>query len=218
MPDSHESRRPEPACEVDVASMTMQTVRKTPDEKTDEPRRLFATFFMSLDGVVEDPAWSFPYWNDEIAAFKKEETDRADALLLGRVTYEQFAQAWPESQDEGAAYFNPVRKYVVSTTRTEDIWENATFIADDVRSEIEKLKAERGGDLAVHGSITLARWLLSERLLDELRLLVYPVVLGEGRRLFDETTAAKFELVEGRPLDKGVTALVYRPVVKNPGR
>lgn len=192
--------------------MTQQTNRKETSRKKERPRRLFATFFMTLDGVVEDPAWSFPYWNDEIAAFKGAETERTGALLLGRTTYEQFAQAWPESEDEGAEFFNSVRKYVVSTTRTEDIWQNATFIADDVRSEIEKLKADDGGDLAVHGSITLARWLISEGLVDELRLLVYPVAVGQGRQLFDESTAAKFELVESKALDKGVMALVYRPV------
>ena len=168
---------------------------------------------MTLDGVVENPAWSMPYWNDEIRDFKAAETDRTDALLLGRTTYEQFAQAWPESKDEGADFFNSVRKYVVSTTRTEDIWENASFIADDVKREIQELKTKGDGDLAVHGSITLTRWLISQGLLDELRLLVYPVVIGKGTRLFDETTGAKFRLTEAKPLSNGVVALVYEPTV-----
>jgi dihydrofolate reductase len=174
-------------------------------------RHLFATYFMTLDGVVEDPSWSGPFWNDEIAAFKEEETNRTDALLLGRVTYEAFAQAWPTSPDEGAEFFNSVKKYVVSTTQTEDIWENATFIADDVREAIINLKEEDGDDLAVHGSISLTKWLLKEGLLDELRLLVYPIVRGSGRRLFDDGTQTEFVLENSDATNNGVLALVYRP-------
>lgn len=174
-------------------------------------RTLFATFYMTLDGVVEDPSWSAPFWNDEIEAFKQEETDRSDALLLGRVTYEQFAQAWPTSPDPGAEFFNSVRKYVVSTTRTEDIWENATFIGDDVRRRILDLKKDGGGDLAVHGSISLTKWLLEEGLIDELRLLVFPVVQGSGRRLFDDVSQTQFVLERSDTTNNGVLALVYRP-------
>ena len=174
-------------------------------------RTLFATCFMTLDGVAENPSWSAPFWNDEIEAFKQEETDRTDALLLGRVTYEQFAQAWPTSPDPGAEFFNPVKKYVVSTTRTEDIWENATFIGDDVREAIVDLKEDGGGDLAVHGSISLTKWLLEEGLIDELRLLVYPVVQGSGRRLFADVSQAEFVLESSDATSNGVLALVYRP-------
>jgi dihydrofolate reductase len=174
-------------------------------------RRLLVTEFVSLDGVAEDPRWTFPYWNDAIAAFKQEETDRCDALLLGRVTYEQFAQAWPHRKDDpGAAYFNGVRKHVVSTTRTEDIWQNATFLPGDLRKAIGALKAAPGRDIAVHGSITLARTLLREGLVDELRLLVYPLVLGKGRRLFDGPLPGNFQLIRAEALEKGVVALVYR--------
>lgn len=173
-------------------------------------RRLLVTEFVSLDGVAEDPAWTFPYWNPTIAAFKQEETDRCDALLLGRTTYEQFAQAWPKAQDEGAAYFNGVRKHVVSATRTEDVWQNATFLAGDLRKGVEALKASQGKDIAVHGSITLARWLLREDLVDELRLLVYPLVLGQGRRLFDGPVPGRLHLARAEALDQGVVALVYR--------
>ena len=176
-----------------------------------QSRNLFATHFVTLDGVVENPSWSAPFWNDEIEAFKREETDRTDALLLGRVTYEQFAQAWPTSPDPGAEFFNSVKKYVVSTTRTEDIWENATFIGDDVREDIIDLKDEGGGDLAVHGSITLTRWLLKERLIDEIRLLIYPVLEGSGRRLFDDVSQSEFVLESSDSTSNGVLALVYRP-------
>jgi dihydrofolate reductase len=174
-------------------------------------RRLVATEFMTLDGVVENPAWSFPYWNDEIRAFKEEETKRTGALLLGRKTYEQFAQVWPTSKDEGAPFFNNVCKYVVSTTRTKDIWQNATFIGSNVKKAVESLKAEGEGDLTVHGSITLVRWLLAEGLVDELRLLVYPVAIGKGTRLFDGSVEANLELVSSRATSNGVLALVYRP-------
>jgi dihydrofolate reductase len=189
-------------------SMTRKTMAKT----TAQPRRLTATFFMTLDGVVENPGWSLRYWNDEIRAFKVEETDRTDALLLGRKTYEQFAKAWPGSTDEGAPFFNSVRKYVVSTKLTKDIWQNATFIATDVKNAIQRLKDEGGRDLTVHGSITLARWLIAEGLVDELRLLVYPVIVGKGRRLFEgDGLAAEFELTSSHATSNGVLALVYRP-------
>lgn len=174
-------------------------------------RTLFATHFVTLDGVVENPSWSAPFWNDEIEAFKQEETDRTDALLLGRVTYEQFAQAWPTSPDPGAEFFNSVKKYVVSTTRTEDIWENATFIGDDVREHIIDLKDDGGGDLAVHGSITLTQWLLREEIIDEIRLLVYPVLEGSGRRLFDDVSQTEFVLESSDTTSNGVLALVYQP-------
>jgi len=174
-------------------------------------RTLFATHFMTLDGVAENPSWSGPFWNDEIETFKQEETDRTNALLLGRVTYEEFAQAWPTSPDPGAEFFNSVKKYVVSTSRTEDIWENSTFIGDDIRETILDLKEEGGGDLAVHGSISLTKWLLKEGLIDELRLLVYPVMQGKGGRLFDDVAQAEFVLESSDATSNGVLALVYRP-------
>lgn len=175
-------------------------------------RKVIVTEFMTLDGVVENPMWSFPYWNEETAAFKAEETNQGQHMLLGRVTYEQFAQAWPKSKDEGAAYFNPARKHVVSSTRTQDIWQNATFIRGDLRKEIQRLRSENGPDLVVHGSITLARWLLKEGLADELRLLVYPIVGENGRRLFEGgVPPGKFELKSSEATSKGVLKLVYRP-------
>ena len=191
--------------------MTTSMTRTANANAAGQPRRLTATLFMTLDGVVENPAWSFPYWNDEIRAFKAEETERTAALLLGRVTYEQFAQVWPTSKDEGAPFFNSVRKYVVSTTRTKDIWQNATFISTDVKNTIQKLKAEGGDDLVVHGSITLTRWLLAHGLVDELRLLVYPLVVGKGTRLFTDGLAAELDLASSRATSNGVLALVYRP-------
>src|SRR5688572_19155356 len=142
-------------------------------------RKLVVTEFMSLDGVMEEPAWTFPYWNEEIANFKGEETSAGDALLLGRVTYQGFAAAWPESKDEGADYFNSVRKYVVSTTLDKAEWNNSTLIKDNIVEEITKLKQQDGKDIVVHGSGRLVQTLMAHDLVDSYRLLVYPVVLGK---------------------------------------
>ncbi|HEY0603506.1 MAG TPA: dihydrofolate reductase family protein [Herpetosiphonaceae bacterium] len=174
-------------------------------------RNLVVTEFISLDGVIENPGWTFPYWNDEIAAFKGEETNASDALLLGRVTYQGFAAAWPQSQDEGAAYFNNVRKYVVSTTLDSAEWNNSTLIKDNVEEEIARLKQQDGKDITVHGSAVLAQWLLQHNLVDRLHLLVYPVVLGEGQRLFQEGIPATLKLLETRSFSSGVVALIYEP-------
>ncbi|MCC7209997.1 MAG: dihydrofolate reductase [Anaerolineae bacterium] len=174
-------------------------------------RKLVVTEFLSLDGVMENPAWTFPYWNDEIAAFKGEESNASDALLLGRVTYEGFAAAWPNSKDEGADYFNNVRKYVVSTTLDRADWNNATVIRGDVVGETRKLKQQAGNDITVHGSGKLVQTLMQHDLVDCYRLLVYPVVLGEGQRLFEDGTAATLRLVSARPVSRGVLALVYEP-------
>jgi len=174
-------------------------------------RNLIVTEFLSLDGIMEDPSWTFPYWNDEIAAFKGEESEACDALLLGRVTYEGFAAVWPDSPDEGAPYFNNVRKYVVSTTLNSADWNNSVLIKDNVAEEIRKIKQQDGKDIAVHGSAALVQTLIEHDLVDHFRLLVYPVVLGTGKRLFHEGTSATLNLVETRTFSGGVTALIYVP-------
>ena len=174
-------------------------------------RKLFVTEFVSLDGVVENPGWTFPYWNDEIANFKGEETSASDALLLGRVTYEGFAAAWPESKDEGADYFNSVRKYVVSTTLDKVEWNNSTLIKDNIVEEITKHKQQDAKDSAVHGRITLVQTLIQHDLVDRYRLLIYPVVLGTGKRLFQDGTTATLKLVETQSFSSGVAALIYEP-------
>ncbi len=174
-------------------------------------RNLVVTEFVSLDGVMENPAWTFPYWNDEIASFKGEETTVSDALLLGRVTYEGFAAAWPGREGDGAEYFNGVRKYVVSTTLDKAEWNNSVLIQEAIVEEIRKLKAQDGQDITVHGSGTLVQTLIQHDLVDRYRLLVYPVVLGKGRRLFQEGTSATLNLIETRSFSSGVTALIYEP-------
>lgn len=177
-------------------------------------RKLIVTEFVSLDGVIENPAWTFRYWNDEIANFKGEETSASDALLLGRVTYQGFAAAWPDSKDEGAAYFNGVRKYVVSTSLDKVEWNNSILIKDNIIEEITKLKQQEGQDITVHGSARLVQTLLEHDLVDRYRLLVYPVVIGTGQRLFNEGTAATLKLVDSKSFSSGVVALIYEPVSK----
>ena len=174
-------------------------------------RNLFVTTFLSLDGIMEHPAWTAPYWNDEIAAFKGEETSVADALLLGRVTYQGFAAAWPGRTDDGAEYFNGVRKYVVSTTLDKAEWNNSIIIKDNIVEEITKLKQQDGKDIAVHGSARLVQTLMKHNLVDVYRILVYPVVLGKGIRLFQDGSMATLKLVESRAFSSGVVGLIYKP-------
>ncbi|HZC03875.1 MAG TPA: dihydrofolate reductase family protein [Gammaproteobacteria bacterium] len=174
-------------------------------------RKIVVTEFVSLDGVMEEPRWTFKYWNDEIAKFKGEESSASDALLLGRVTYQGFAAAWPESTDEGAPYFNSVRKYVVSTTLDTVEWNNSTLIKDHIVEAITNLKQQDGKGITVHGSATLVRTLMQHGLVDRYRLLVYPVIVGKGKRLFKEGIPATLKLLESQSFSSGVVALVYEP-------
>jgi dihydrofolate reductase len=163
---------------------------------------------------MENPMWTFPYWNDEIAQFKGEETSASDALLLGRVTYQGFAEAWPQRTDEasGGVYFNSVRKYVVSTTLKEPLeWNNSHLLKGNLVDEITKLKQLDGQDITVHGSGRLVQTLMQHDLVDVYRLLVYPVVLGKGQRLFEEGATAKLNLVKSQAFSSGVVGLIYVP-------
>ncbi len=176
-------------------------------------RTLAATLFMTLDGVVEAPdKWSFPFWSDETGKFKSDELRATDALLLGRVTYEGFAAAWPGRKDEEgfADRFNSMPKYVASKTLKKLEWNNSHLIKGDLAAEVSKLKQQPGRDVVIHGSPTLIRSLLPYDLIDEYRLLVYPIVLGRGKRLFDEASQAKLKLAESETFSKGVVKLVYR--------
>jgi dihydrofolate reductase len=174
-------------------------------------RKIIVTEFVSLDGIMEDPQWTFKYWNDEIAAFKSEETSNNEPLLLGRVTYEGFAEAWPQRTDvdSGGVYFNGTRKYVVSTTLDTVEWNNSVLIQENIIDEIRKLKNEDGPDMVVHGSATLVQTLIKHGLVDRIRLLVYPVVLGKGKRLFQDDATATLKLVETRSFSSGVVGLIY---------
>ncbi|GGJ67446.1 dihydrofolate reductase family protein [Deinococcus aquiradiocola] len=173
--------------------------------------RLVISEFLTLDGVMEHPAWSAPYWSDDIAAFKAQEMQAAQALLLGRRTYEAFAQAWPGSADPGAPRMNAVPKYVVTRTLTHATWQNTTVL-QDVERDVPRLKDTLDGDLLVYGSGDLALTLLRAGLVDELNLLVYPVTLGAGQRLFPDGHAPQtLTLTEARPYPGGVLLLRYAP-------
>jgi dihydrofolate reductase len=174
-------------------------------------RKVIVTEFLSLDGVMEEPAWTAPYWNDEIATFKGDEQDTSDTLLLGRITYQGFAAAWPESEDEGADYMNNIPKYVVSTTLDKAEWNNSTIISGNVVKEITQLKQQDGQDLLVYGSATLVQTLMQHDLVDRYRLLVYPVVVGKGKRLFQLGASVTLKLLESQSFSSGVMALVYEP-------
>ncbi len=184
--------------------------------------RIVVTEFISLDGVIEAPGGGEDYeyggWTFEIARgeegdrFKLDEALSSEALLLGRKTYEGFAAAWPSREGEFADKFNAMPKYVVSSTLEEPEWNNSTVLRGDVAAEVAKLKQEQKGDIVVHGSARLAQALLEHDLVDELRLMVFPVVLGKGKRLFGETSDKKpLRLVESKVVGDGVTILVYRP-------
>ena len=184
--------------------------------------RIVVTEFISLDGVVEAPGggedfqhggWSFDISRgDEGDQFKLDETMSSEALLLGRVTYEGFAAAWPSRDGEFADKFNQMPKYVVSSTLADPDWSNTTVLSGDVAEEVAELKQKHEGDVVVHGSPSLVQTLLESDLVDELRLMVFPVVLGSGKRLFGGTTDKKpLRLVDSKVVGDGVSILVYQP-------
>jgi dihydrofolate reductase len=183
--------------------------------------RIVVTEFISLDGVMEDPGgaedfkhggWSFEInRGEEGDKFKLEETMGTDALLLGRVTYQGFAEAWPSRTGEFADKFNSMPKYVVSSTLDKAEWNNSTLLKGDVVEEVSKLREGSSGDIVVHGSAQLVQTLLETDLVDELRLMVFPVVLGSGKRLFGGASDKKpFRLVDSRTVGAGVNILIYR--------
>ena len=188
--------------------------------------RIVATEFISLDGVVEDPGgsesfkhggWSFEISRgDEGDKFKLDETMSSDALLLGRVTYEGFAEAWPSREGEFADKFNTMPKYVVSSTLARPEWNNTTVLEGDLAEEVAQLKERHDGDIVVHGSARLVQALLDQDLVDELRLMVFPVVLGSGKRLFGATSDKKpLRLADSKVVGDGVTVLTYQPAEKD---
>jgi dihydrofolate reductase len=181
--------------------------------------RIVVTEFVSVDGVMEDPGgaedfkhggWTFEFDRGEGDQFKLDETFASSALLLGRVTYEGFADAWPSREGEFADKFNTMPKYVVSSTLKEPKWQNTTVLDGDPVETVSRLRQEQDGEIVVHGSAQLAQTLLEHDLVDELRLMVFPVVLGGGKRLFGETGEKKrLRLVSSRAVGDGVVILVY---------
>jgi dihydrofolate reductase len=183
--------------------------------------RIVVTEFISLDGVVEDPGgsevfkhggWSFEFnRGEEGDQFKVDETLDAEAQLLGRVTYEGFAEAWPSRDGEFADKFNSMPKYVVSSTLKNPEWSNSTVLDGDMAESVAKLKSEVDGNIVVHGSVRLVQGLIEHGLVDELRLMVFPIVLGSGKRLFGETSDKQtLRLTDSKTVGDGVAILVYQ--------
>jgi dihydrofolate reductase len=184
--------------------------------------RIVVTEYVSLDGVMEAPGGGEDFrhagWTFEIDRgqegdeFKLDEALDAEALLLGRVTYEGFAAAWPSMEGEFADKFNSMPKYVVSSTLEEPEWNNSTVLKGDVVEEVSKLRQGLDGDIVVHGSAQLVQTLLEHDLVDELRVMVFPVVLGTGKRLFGDTSDKKrLRLVDSKMIGDGIAILIYEP-------
>jgi dihydrofolate reductase len=180
--------------------------------------------FVTVDGVIEDPGgaegwdrggWAFKFnRGDEGDKFKLDEVMSADALLLGRKTYEGFAEAWPSREGEFADKFNGMRKYAVSTTLRDPAWNNTVVISEDVTGQVASIKGDHDGDILVNGSAALVRTLAEHGLVDEYRLMVFPIVLGGGLKLFDDlaTEPASLKLADARPVGPdGVVILTYTP-------
>ncbi len=185
-------------------------------------RKIVVSEFVSLDGVMEDPGgaehfehggWTRPYWDDGIGKVKFDELVASDTLLLGRVTYQGFAAAWPSARDEEgfAERMNTLPKYVVSTTLDKAEWTNSHLIRGNIAEEVSALKRLDGQDILIGGSAMLVRTLMQHGLIDQYRLLVYPIVLGSGKRLFPEGHRMPLRLVDTQTFSCGVVALTYQP-------
>src|SRR5215218_7005462 len=190
--------------------------------------KIVVTEFVSVDGVMEDPGGSEDFehggWSFEIDRgeegdrFKLDEALESQALLLGRVTYEGFAEAWPSREGEFADKFNSMPKYVVSSTLEEPEWQNSTVIEGDVPERVAQLRDELDGDIVVHGSARLVETLVEHDLVDELRLMVFPVVLGTGKRLFGKASDKKpLRLVDSKTVGDGVAILIFQPAGERAG-
>jgi len=187
--------------------------------------RIIVSEFVSLDGVMQDPGgdskWKHAGWSFKVSRgeegdkFKFDETKESEALLLGRVTYEGFAAAWPHVPGEFGDMFNNMPKYVVSSTLKKADWKNSTILKGEVVKEVSALKQRVKGNIVVHGSARLVQTLLEHDLVDELRLMVYPVILGSGKRLFGDTTDKKaLNLTETRAVGDGVAILIFKKADK----
>jgi dihydrofolate reductase len=171
--------------------------------------KIIISEFLTLDGVAESPTWTAPYWGDDIGHLKKDELFSAEALLLGKNTYEMFALAWPGRIDEEgySERINTMPKYVVTSHTNALTWNAKGILADP--EEIKVLKENTKGDLLVFGSLSLVRMLLKEKLADEVRILLYPLMVNEGRKLFD-TLNVDLELINQRSFNSGVVELYYK--------
>ncbi len=176
--------------------------------------KIVVTEFVTLNGVFEEPQnWTAPFFNDEVGAFKFDEVMATDALLLGRVTYEGFAAAWPDrAGDEFADRFNSIPKHVVSTTLKNPAWNNSHVIRDNVADEVSKLKQRYDRDIVIHGSGQLVNSLMPLGLIDEYRLVTFPIVVGSGKPLFNTGAGTStLNLTDSKPTNTGVLLLTYQP-------
>lgn len=174
---------------------------------------IVSSFFISLDGVVESPdQWHFPYFDDAMGDAVGTALSTTTALLMGRVLYEEWADYWPGSDDEPfTSFINNTPKYVVSRTLREAAWNNTTIIGDDIAARVREIRDGTDGDIGISGSATLVRWLLANGLLDRLNLLVHPIVVGSGQRLFEDTPTHPLRLVSQEAFGTGVLNLSYAP-------
>jgi dihydrofolate reductase len=176
--------------------------------------KIVSNFFISLDGVVESPEkWHFPYFNDEMGVAIERGAETNKAFLMGRVLYEEWATHWPNQGEDVpfSSFINSVPKYVVSNSLDKATWNNTTIVSGDVAARLRQIKAQTDGDIGMSGSATLVRWLLAEGLLDELKLMVDPLVVGDGRRLFEDTPTHPLRLVDQETFQTGVLHLTYVP-------
>jgi len=177
-------------------------------------RNLIVTENISLDGMIDaQDGWFSPYGGDDLAAINREHMAAADAVLLGRVTYEQFAGYWPAQTDDTTGvsdYLNRTTKYVVSSSLTTADWQKTTILSGTLADDIAALKRQPGKDIVATGSVTLVRSLVRENLIDAYRLFVYPVILGRGRRLFPDGIASALRLADTRTFRSGVVLLSYQ--------
>ncbi|MDE2026233.1 MAG: dihydrofolate reductase family protein [Patescibacteria group bacterium] len=178
-------------------------------------RKLIITEYITLDGIFEEPGrWSFDFWSEEAARYKADELFASDVQLLGRVTYEGFANAWPKMEQETGEFgkkMNAMLKYVVSSTLQNPSWKNTLIISKNILEKIQNLKNQDGGNILVAGSGQLVPFLMANNLIDEFHFLLHPVVLGKGKRLFTNPQKFVLQLVETKTLPNGLIALQYVP-------
>ena len=177
--------------------------------------RIVSNFFISLDGVVESPhEWHFPYFNDQMGAAVDAGVQQSSAFLMGRVLYDEWSEYWPAHDSDAAdfaAFINSVPKYVVSNTLDAAGWNNTTVVSGDVAGRLAEIRAATDGEITMSGSATTVRWLLANGLLDQLNLLVHPIAIGHGKRLFEDDATYPLRLVSHEVFDTGVLNLGYVP-------
>ncbi len=178
--------------------------------------RIIANFFISLDGVVESPdQWHFPYFDDDMGAVIGSGMETQDAFLLGRTLYDEWSEYWPANADQDGfgPFINNLRKYVLTHRPIEgELWNNTTAITEDHAAALQAVKESTEGDIGMSGCATTVRWLLAHHLLDELALLVHPIAVAKGQRLFEDTGTVPLELTHSSTLASGVLHVRYRPV------